>query len=213
MQPPLWQVWIDLIVKVLGTVATFAAVFVALFGSWLRNKLWPPELRIALSSTEGYASQFFILNDERSGQIRHVTDGLWYFVKVDNTTRWNPVTGVHVFLLSMEEPDAAGQYRVTWFGRAALGWRHEANPQPKQVGYSAEVDLCHVLKQPLQLLLSPIIRGQAPVGFDQPIRMRLTLQASGVEADSNVLRINVSWDGKWSDNKDEMKRHLVVTPA
>jgi hypothetical protein len=115
MQPPLWQVWVDLIFKVLGTVATFLAVFVALFGSWLRYKMWPPELKITLSSTEGYPSKFLITDERR--QIRHETDGLWYFVKVDSTTRWNPVTDVYIFLLSMEEPDAAGQFQVKWVAR------------------------------------------------------------------------------------------------
>jgi hypothetical protein len=43
--------------------------------------------------------------------------------------------------------------------------------------------------------------------------MRLTLQARGVEAESNVLRVQVFWDGEWSDNKDEMRRHFVVKPG
>jgi hypothetical protein len=108
------------------------------------------------------------------------------------------------------EPDAAGDFKTTWFGRAALGWRHEANPQPKKIGYSAEADLCHVFKEPLQAQLSPIIRGQFLDVFDKQFRMVITLQARGVEADSNILRVEISWNGKWADDKDEMKRDFVI---
>ena len=38
----------------------------------------------------------------------------------------------------------------------------------------------------------------------------VTLQARGVEADSKPLRVKIAWDGKWSDDADEMARHMVV---
>jgi hypothetical protein len=52
-----------------------------------------------------------------------------------------------------------------------------------------------------------------PEEFAQPFRLFLTLQARGVEAESNSLRLEISWDGKWSDAEAEMKRHLVVKPV
>lgn len=209
MSAPLWQFWTDWTIKALGTLATFVAVFIALFGSWLRNWMWPPHLTIALAGAEGYPSNLLVF-DKTTGQQLHQTVGLWYFVRVENRTRWNPVTELHIFLLSIEEQDAAGAFKTTWFGRAALGWRHEANPQPKKIGYSAEIDLCHILKNPLQVRLSPIIPGQVPDCYTEKFRIAITLQARGLEADSNVSRIEISWDGKWADNKDEMNRHLVV---
>jgi hypothetical protein len=59
---------------------------------------------------------------------------------------------------------------------------------------------------------SPIIRGQAPDYYTEKFRIAVTLQARGAEKDSNILRVKISWDGKWSDDKDEMKhQHLVLS--
>jgi hypothetical protein len=37
--------------------------------------------------------------------------------------------------------------------------------------------------------------------YTDKFKIRLTLQARGVEKDSDELRIEISWDGKWADNK------------
>jgi hypothetical protein len=208
MQTPVWQFWTDWTVKALGTLATFLAVFVALFGSWLRNWIAPPQLNIGLVSSEGYPSTLVVYDN--TGTKQHETPGFWYHVRVSNRTRWNPVTELHIFLLLVEEEDAARDFQRVWAGHAALAWRHEANPLPKKIGYAAECDLCHILKDPLQLRLSPIVRGQVPEVYTQACRIRLTLQARGLEADSDLLGIEIFWEGQWSDDRIEMKRDLVV---
>ncbi len=40
--------------------------------------------------------------------------------------------------------------------------------------------------------------------------MRVTLVAEAHNAKSEPLVVEVSWDGKWSANLEEMQRHLVV---
>ena len=209
MPTPLWQFWTDWVIKALGTVATFLAVFVALFGSWLRNVLAPPQLTISLASRDGIPTTLVLTNKETT-KVRQ-TPAFWWHIRVENHTRWNRVSDVYVFLLSVESPDAAGEFKPTWVGQAALTWQHEANPQPKKIGHTAQTDLCHILKEPLSLRLSPIVFGQVPSLYTQATRLRLTLQARGVEADSNQLQVQIAWDGQWSDDKAEMSRHLVVT--
>jgi hypothetical protein len=122
---------------------------------------------------------------------------------------------LYVFLLSIEEEDAAGDLKPVWVGNAALTWRHEANPQPKKLGYPAECDLCHILKRPLALHLSPIIPMyvEPKTVFAEKCRIALTLQARSVETNSRSYRFEIFWDGKWSDDKVEMTRHLVVKQA
>ena len=182
MQAPLWQFWTDWAIKALGTVATLLVAFIALFGAWLRNRIWPPGLTISLVCNEGYPSTVV-------------------------------ATDLYIFLLSVEVENAAGDFEPIWVGRAPLGWRHESNPQPKKIGHSWECDLCHILKDPLEVRFSPLIPGQAPDRYIEKFRIAVTLQARGVEKDSNILRIKISWDGKWSDDKTEMKRHHLVLGA
>jgi hypothetical protein len=149
--------------------------------------------------------------DPATNKATYLTSAVWYHVQVENKTRWSPVTAVHIFLLSIEAPeDASDKFKPVWEGYAPLGWRHEPDPKPKTLGYSAECDLCHILKDPLEVRLSPIIKGQVPERFPEPFKFAFTLRARGVEAESNPLRLEISWDGKWSDNRDDMKRHLVV---
>lgn len=114
-------------------------------------------------------------------------------------------------MLSIEAPDASGDPKSIWDGYAALGWRHDPNPEPKVIGYRAECDLCYILRDPLEVRFSPLIKGQIPERFTEPFqKFVFTLQARGIEADSRLRRVEISWNGKWSDDKDEMKNYLVV---
>jgi hypothetical protein len=208
MQTPIWQFWIDWGVKALGALATFLAVLVALLGSRLRHWISPPQLRINLVSTDGWPGAIYVLDP--SGTARKTADVIWYHVRVENKTRWNPVTEAYIFLLLIEAPDNSGEFKPIWNGNAALGWRHEPSQQPKHIGYPAECDLCHVLKDPREVRLSPLTKGQVPDLFTGPFKIAVTLQARGIEADSDRLRLEISWDGEWSDDRTEMKRHFTV---
>jgi hypothetical protein len=192
----------------LGAIATFFAVVVALFGDRIRYRLDPPRLRIFLKDPLGAAGELHFFNPDTNEATK--TLGLWHHVQVKSETRWRAVTGVYVYLLSIEVPDASGDFQSIWEGASPLGWRHEPGQQPKKIGHPAECDLCHVLKDPLQMRLSPLIKGQIPDTITGQVKMLFTLQARGSEADSNVLRIEISWDGEWSDTRTEMRRHLVV---
>jgi hypothetical protein len=217
MSTPLWQFWTDWAVKFLGMLATVAAVIVALFGYWLRRRIDPPRLRLEHSSAEGWQGIVYEL-DTATNKAKYQRGGIWHHVRVQNNkTRWNPVTGVHIFLLKIEAPDASGDFKPIWEGPpAALVWRYETgNLKPKTIGRPEECDFCHVLEDTGELRLSPLIKGQAPDKFTGPfpLKLRLRLQARGVEADSDIYRLEVYWDGKTSDDKTQMSRHLVVKPT
>ena len=42
-------------------------------------------------------------------------------------------------------------------------------------------------------------------------QVRLVLQARGLEADSNKLGLEIHYDGKWHDDNEYMRRHMVIT--
>ena len=139
------------------------------------------------------------------------TDGLWYHVRVQNERRWNPASDAQVYLLSIEEEDAAGRPTSIWIGNAALGWRHESPQQPKRIGAPAECDLCHILKEPLGLYLSPIFPASVrPSGFQKKCRIVLTLLGRSAEVDSERYRYRISWNGEWSDDRSQQMRNLVI---
>lgn len=111
----------------------------------------------------------------------------------------------------MEEPDAAGEFKVMWLGEIPIRWRNqEIKPLVRTIGHAEDCDLCSVVKDKW-LELHPLI---SPFALDtrrkSACQLIVTLQARGVEADSNLLRVKIAWDGKWSDDAEEMAHSMVV---
>ncbi len=190
-------------------VGTIGAVVVALFGNWLRAHLTPPKLTLRLKDERGTKTPVTITAPSDGSQRQ--TEGRWYHATVENRRRWSPAHGVQVFLLRLEEPDAAGEDQVTWVGSIPLRWRHqEIHPLALLIGPSEECDLCSVIRDKwveLHPLIVPHALNHRRGGKCQLI---VILQARSVEADFNLLRVRIAWDGVWSDDADEMAHHMVV---
>ena len=203
-----WQFWLSLIAQVAIAVGTIAAVIVALFGGWLRARFAPPKLTLRLETNDGVKIPVNLTAPD--GNTRQ-TEGRWYHLRVENERRWSPATQVQVFLLRIEEPDAAGEDRLTWIGEMPMRWRHqEIHPRVRTIGYPADCDLCSVIKEKwleLNLLITP---SEINAKRRDACRLTLTLQARGMESDSNLLRVQIAWDGKWANDDKEMAQHMVV---
>jgi hypothetical protein len=204
------QFWLDWWIKLASALFTFAAVVVALFGPWLRHKLTPSRLRIKLASPDGHFSPAHI----QVGGKTEITNSRWYHIRVENErSRWSPVTQVQVFLMRVEERNAGEDYNEVWSGEIALKWRHmPPEVGGRTVGHSIESDLISVF-QIGTLMGHPVLMPHPLAKYlhrDGKCRMKLILQARGLEADSNVLAVEVAWDGAWEDGTQEMARHMVV---
>jgi hypothetical protein len=131
----------------------------------------------------------------------------------------SPATEVQLLLLSVEEPDAAGNFKVRWNSEVPLCWRDQPfKPQTFKIGRPREADLFSVVESvaggPPHLQLSPAYAPSTlQYKWHSPCKLALTIQASGVEADSNKLRVEVAWDGKWSNDPKAMRHHLTIIAA
>ena len=45
--------------------------------------------------------------------------------------------------------------------------------------------------------------------WTEPCKIAVVVQAKSLDGDSLPLRLEISWDGKWSDDAAQMKRHLT----
>lgn len=209
------QFWWNWGVQALLAAGTFLAVVVALFGDRLRYLLQPPKLRLELVTPAGECVPVGVKSP--NGEVRQ-TYARYYHLKVLNERRWSSATDAQVFLTSIEEPDAVGENRLVWAGEVPFKWQHAEirGIQPRSLGSAQIVDLCNVVQSnemglgkwvELDLLFTPSgIENPRRNGF----KLVLGIQAKSKEVDSNVLRLEIAWDGKWADGNDEMKRHLVV---
>src|SRR5262249_31339063 len=176
MQP--WQWWADFIVKFAAAVFTLCAVVVALFGAKLRASWVPLKWKLSLISSEGDKHPY------------ESTEAFWYFARLENNTRWNPVDSASIFIISVKYPDAGRTFRFHWKGEMPLLWRHQRDLLPRKIGPKAECDICCVMKS-VPAVGGPVVRFHThfptsglETTFSKPFEMRLALQGKGIEADT-----------------------------
>jgi hypothetical protein len=201
-----------------------ATIIVALFGEWIRAKLFAPKLQLKLRDERGEKQNAGIqwMNADGTTGARHEL-ARYYHIKVSNGTRWRPATNVQVFLTQVAEPGPDGDFKTSWVGDIPLQWRHQqAYPAARTIGSAIDCDLCNVVKDKW-IELSPLIvpnnlltRRKLPENrlTRQPTNwstnMVVTLQARANEGESAITRFLISWDGEWEDGDIEMAKHLVV---
>ena len=113
--------------------------------------------------------------------------------------------------MRVEEPGPNRELRVRWNGNAPLRWRHqEIEPLLQTMGAPRDCDFCRVGKTG-GLFLMPVIRpNNLKDHYAGQCLLVAWLQARSDLADSEILRIEISWDGLWEDGEIEMQGHLVV---
>jgi hypothetical protein len=205
------EFWWNWSIAAVSALATLAAVIVALFGNWIVARLWPPLLSIRLQDSTCKTVETLL----EPG----ITLSRWCHIRVENRRRWAPVTDVRVLLQRLERADAAGQLQTSWMGEVPLRWSHQSfKPPAIAIGRPEEADLISVTKNPSSgphiLQLHPLFRSHSlQATWNSACKLAVTLQARGVEGDSNTLRVEIIWDGQWSDDAEQMKRQLVITEA
>jgi len=200
---------LSLAIQLAIAIGTIGAVIVALFGGWLRSHLAPPRLVIRLKDERGNKTPVTV-TDPKDGTQRE-TDGRWYHMEVANNSRWSPAKEVQVFLLRVEEPDASGQDQITWLGDVPMRWRHqEIRPVALTIGPTTDCDLCSVVKDKWLQLEPLVVPHSLNARRRGECKFTVTLQARSIEVDSNLLRVQIAWNGKWSEDSDEMARNMVV---
>lgn len=204
--------WLNWFVNVGVAIGTFAVALVALFGEYFRSKFFPPQLQLRLLRPEGEKTCVRLSSFGEEEVKERWEDARYYHLNVVNLRRWSPATQVQVFLMRVEEPGPDGEPQVAWSGDVPIRWRHqEVFPPARTVGPSADCDLCSVSKGKW-LKIHPLV---VPTNLNACRREKtilfVSLQARSNQADSPIIRVQISWDGSWEDGNQEMKRHLTVT--
>jgi hypothetical protein len=201
---PQWQFWWNWWINFAVALATFAAAIVALFGEWLRSKMFPARLKLSLLNANGEKGR--IAHGDRQENAR------FYHVRVENTNRFvSTAKDVQVFLIRIEEPGPDDELQIVWSGEIPMRWRNqEVSALTKAIGHATDCDLCSVGEN-RWLSLSPLI---VPLSMNArregPCKMVVSLQARSQQADSPALRVQIAWDGAWDLGDNEMRRHLTV---
>jgi len=147
----------------------------------------------------------------RQGDGAFVDDVRYYYLQVLNERRWSPAKDVQVYLSRIEEPGPSGTLQVVWTGNIAIRWRdQEVVPLLRTIGASADCDLCRVERQGGFFLMPLIVPNNLNARRREHFRLVASLQARSTLVDSEVVGVEIAWDGLWEDGDIEMQRHLVI---
>lgn len=204
---PWWRIAIDVAIAV-GTVG---AVVVALFGQAFRGKFFPPKLTLSLANALGEATRVTITPPSGSPTQPREEEARYYHLRARNLRTWSPATDARVVLLRVEEPGPDGNLQVRWTGDIPLSWRHgTVFPPFRVIGPDVFADLCGVVRGKW-LHLAALM---SPHNLETIRRTRtdlvVSVQLHATQANSDVLRIRISWDGGFASGAHEMRRHLTV---
>ena len=196
--------WWSTSVQIAGVVASLIVAILAIWGDYFRSRLAGPRLHVSLLNSDGEKTFW-------TGNI----PTRFYHLHVTNTRQWAPAKNARVVLTSlarMAADDSLTPLRLS--GALQLTWQFpQVNPQYAEIGPDHTCDLGFVLADKgfqMSLYVTPnnfqgVVRARE--------RMRVEVQAFADNARSNVLYLEIAWDGVWSDDTAEMRRHLVVKPV
>ena len=180
---------------------TIVVAIVALWGHIIRARWFGPKLRIALKNPKGEVSMF--------------SDGVvsrYYHLRVLNERRASPAHNVRVVIKALYRPNADGSMSQSPLsGPLQLAWQFQgSNPQFQTIGAESTCDL-GFLRQGEPFNLSALFRS---ISFDPTVQQGqkaiVVLMALSDEGESNELKLEIAWDGVWSEDSDVIVRHMVV---
>jgi hypothetical protein len=213
---PEWQFWWNWGIQFAVALATFLAVLAA-----LREQVWQPRLEISVPKPEGTFAKAELeikIKNQETGAIedaKTLTPSRWYHIYLKNPRRrWSRVSNVRVWILKIELFEN-GKFEKQWDGKMPIHWRDGAvKSNMLFIGADEECDLCSVTLVPNQ---PPILRihpvafiYSMPVIWTGKVRLAALFQAQGIEIDSQIMRVEIDWNGKWAAGDEDMAHNLKI---
>jgi len=191
-----------LIIQAAVAAGTIVVVILAIWGNLIRSRFAGPKLKISLRHPQGELNY-----------IRDGTPARYYHLNVVNNRRGAQAKNVRVVLtrLLKSAPDSK-LVNQTLSGPLQLTWQFpHIHPQYPTIGPDDICDLGNLIKGQNFVLTSYILPNNF-MGFVSPDeKMRVEMIAIADNAESNVLCVEVFWDGLWSDDAVQMQKHLVIS--
>ena len=177
----------------------------AIWGEFIRSRLAGPRLAVALLNPDGEKTKW-------NGPGITPTPTRFYHLRVKNGRRWAPAKNVRVVITGLARAIADQSFAtLPLSGPLQLEWQFSSmTPQYPVIGPDHTCDLGHVESNvgfSLRTYVTPN-NWQGAIAADQ--RMRVEIRALADNGESEGLFIEIAWDGVWSEDTVEMRRHLVV---
>ncbi len=196
-----WRDWLHMVAEIGTALGTLLVAVAAIWGDPIRAWLVGPKLSLCLRDSRG---ERIDLTGGRPAR--------YYHLAVANSRRSAIAHNVRVVLVAVSRPAADGEIASEPLsGPVQLTWQHgHALPQFATIGPPANADLGFVVRADV-FTLCPLFK---PNNLDITLRGgdRMVVDALAVsdETESPLLRLEIAWDGSWSEDAAQMARHLVI---
>lgn len=195
-------------VAVVGTVGQWAAAtgttlaaIVALGGDWLKRQVFRVRLQVNLAAPHGECVPD-LAPDGDGRPTRPLRFKRYCHLRVSNSNRWAPIRAARLYLLRVQP------LGTIWEGEAPLTWRHLKPEEIRDVGPTWDSDF-FVLSEG-NLIFRRSDRGGDEISFSaEQMPILVTVQARGLEADSEEETFKIEWDG----SPPEQENGLRITPV
>ena len=180
---------------------TIAVAIVAVWGDFIRSVLASPKLRVSLYNRKGEPTKY--------GDGRNVR---YYHLVVKNDRAWAPAKNVLVHITLLERPGPDGEWQPAMYsGQVPLIWQFgDYYSGLPAIGRERICDLGRIPEGGGFELKTQF----RPNNFDCSVKgnqsTRVHLQAVSDNGHSNVLVLEIAWDGKWNLGSKEMATHLII---
>jgi hypothetical protein len=190
------------IAQIVAALGTVTVTILAIWGDWFRVKWAAPKLSLKLRDTSGSLTT----------QANGIRVYYWHLL-VSNKRSWALARRVQVRVTEIRKQDPDGEFhRVSLPIPVQLTWSYpQIHPIQPDIGTEDTCDLGRLRRGEDAFKLSSYI---TPNNFEGFVRaneaMQVTLDALADNHCSGPYKVEISWDGKWADNTEELSRHLIV---
>jgi hypothetical protein len=194
-------------VNTLVALGTIGSVVIALFGSRLRAKWWPPVFNVEVLVPPDPTIPITI-----TATGAQVDVGRYYHLTVKNARMWSIADNVTLNLVRIEEAGPDGEPQIKWAGNVPVRCRNqEFYPLQQKIGSPIDYDLCSVTKTKPTLSLMPVIpANNLPPRRTERCEFVASFQVKSSQCESDLIRVRISWNGKWDDGDAEMGDNLKI---
>jgi len=194
---------INTLAQVFSAIGTVAVAILAIWGDKIRAVVAAPKISLELRKSKGNLT--IRANNKRT---------IYYHLDLINKREWSPASHVRVLVTGIEKKRPDGTFfPETLVAPLQLTWAfpefHELLPT---ITKSDVCDLGFLDEGSQRFELSLYIKPNNFGGYVEPrqsMRVKIIVSAHNYEQrDPRILEI--SWDGTWSSDLDEMQKHLVI---
>jgi len=196
-----FEIW-SLLLEAFIAVGLFSVVLIALFGDWIRNKLFPAQLDIEIL--------------DKNGELTVMDNGhkvIYYHIHVVNK-KSVVVKNCMLYLKSIQKLEAGGNFvdipvsvppRYIWSPA-------ETTPEVVDIINSHTADFGYIMDSStvFKPTVTPILNSfRGNLEHHETFRYLIQIVAENYNP-THLFGIEVTWDGLWPENLEEMHKHLII---